>query len=108
MDPFWEKTFCFHITDINTIAPDAKFNSKMIETHLKYVLPLSAMDKALAYITGHLIWPKNPVQMLLNPFENKNIHNFSEKKNLLIKILLIFFLQLSIHECVQNSIIAFC
>ena len=39
----------------------ANFNSKMIETHLKYVLPFSAMDETLAYITGYLILTKNPV-----------------------------------------------
>ena len=39
----------------------AKFTYKRKETHLKYVLPLSVMDETPAYVTGHLISPKNPV-----------------------------------------------
>ena len=31
-----------------------KFTSKTIETHLKYVLPFSAMDEAPANVTDHL------------------------------------------------------
>ena len=60
----------------------AKLTSRGIETHSKYVLPFSAMDQAPACVTGHLSWPKNPVQMC-KQFVNKT-RNLSHQKTLLI------------------------
>ena len=51
----------------------------MIETHLKFVLALSATDEAPAYITSHLFSQMNPVKRIVGQFANKT-HNFSYLK----------------------------
>ena len=57
--------------------------SKKIETQLKYVFSLSAMDEAPAFVLDHLIPPKNMVQRIPVQFVNKTC-DFSHQKNLLI------------------------
>ena len=61
---------------------------KQIETHLKYVLSFSAMDETPAFVTGHMISPKNPIQRILCQFVNKTQFFTSEK---CIGLIVIFF-----------------
>ena len=46
------------MNSVTDVLISAKVTAKKIKTHLKYVLPFSAMDEAPAYVTGHLIWQK--------------------------------------------------
>ena len=58
----------------------AKVTYKKIETHLKFILPFSATDKAPVCVTGHVTLPKNPVQRIWGQF--------------------FLFIQISVNECV--------
>ena len=59
-------------------------------------MPFSTMNEAPAYVKGHLISLKNPVQRIPGQFVNKTQFYSSEK---LINLIMIFvlFIQILIH-----------
>ena len=55
------------------------------------------MNGTPAYVKGHLISPKNPVQRILSQFVNKNMQFFTSETHTDLIVFFFLFIQISIH-----------
>ena len=85
------------------IASLTKFTSKVIESHFEYALPFSAMDETPAYVTGHLIVPKNSIQRIPGQFLQTK-HSFFHIGKTWFNCGFFPFIKLLIHGCVTASL----